>query len=158
MLDLQRALPQRSRAVVAAELHVTLAYLGDCDAGGVVEARRWLAQHAVPRAAPRLAAACLLGAGRALAFDLSAVEGLARWMEAYHASRVPSADLEAPAFAARPHLTVAWLRQRSRSDDQRGAVLSRLSAWTGLAVECGQPALWCRAAAPDPRRYCLIED
>ncbi|HEX7382055.1 MAG TPA: 2'-5' RNA ligase family protein [Nevskiaceae bacterium] len=152
-------MPERLRAQHPQDLHITLAFLGDCTPAAALAA--WALVEAEPpaRATLRLAKPAIFGSGRAIGFDLEGADALCAWMARYRARSPTAIDATSDNRAVRPHLTVAWTRHQRPVDEGLSGIPGLLSGSVGLPIPMATVAL-CRRAEGNGRtapRYRTLE-
>ncbi|MDE2148807.1 MAG: hypothetical protein KGJ55_03005 [Gammaproteobacteria bacterium] len=152
--QLRATAPPGVRPIDAADLHVTLLFLG-CG-------RRALAQRTLARLQadpppqppdPRLGAPAVFGGSRASAcgYDLDGVAGLIAWLNQHRTALLAAAGAAVDTRPPRPHLSIA-----RPGDVPEADVLQWLAGGCGEAIRLAAPVLYQNAPPGVRPRYRLI--
>lgn len=145
-------MPPGLRLVDAADLHVTLLFLGNCPHGVALRTLERVAAGPPPRLAhARLGAPAAFGGRRASAygFDLEQAATLATWLNRYRGDLLAAAGAPPEHRAARPHLSVA----RPRGSRSGKNALDWLATASGQRIDLAGPTLYENAPARECPRY-----
>lgn len=150
-LSLLRAAPQNLRPIHSRDLHITLAFLGDCDAEKCNAVWELLEADPPPPWKARLELPRHFGSRTdAYGYPLTGDEVFLQWLR----RRRPLLNAAGTNRDSRPmqlHLTMAW-RTGSKSVGS-AAWLERLQLLTGDTIQLRGVAIYCRDDQPDGRRY-----
>lgn len=134
------------------DLHVTIAYLGDCDETQAEAAWKVLGESAPPACTVRLGKPAAFGRrGSAYGFRLMDADALEAWLKGHQADLLNAAIALPDPRPIMPHLTVAWSRGR-RSQDP-AVWRFALEPFVDQIIRFRTAALYCRAAPGGSRRY-----
>lgn len=153
---LQRDLPPALRPQHPADLHVTLAFLGDCDAEALDAVWDTVRERSPPPLQARLEPPAPFGGSRprAWGYPLGDVEPLVAWLEAMRPLLLQRIGSTADSRPIRPHLTIAWLRTRRDTDPTRWP--APLTTEVGRRVALRAVAAYCRTDASNGARYRIL--
>jgi RNA 2',3'-cyclic 3'-phosphodiesterase len=154
--------PPGVRMIAAADLHLTLAFLGRCDAERAEKAFATVDPTAMDRVDVRLGGARLLGPrGRATAIARTLLEGaetLAGYIGAHRDGALVAAGAPADDRDPLPHLTIARIQRRAPREDRK-----RATSWIETIPRGSAPlrvehiALYTGNDEPSaPQRYRIV--
>lgn len=152
-----RTAPRNVRPLHPLDLHITLAFLGDCDAGRCNAIWRLLSADPPPPWEARLALPRRFGSrSTAFGYPLTPTDIFLQWLRRRHQPLLEAAGVRHDPWPTQLHLTIAW--QTGTENTESAAWLDRLRVLAQETVTLHGVAMYCRDDQPDGRRYRPIKN